>query len=466
MSVNLLKDRFFRGVRSDLEKRYQLSTAIGRGAYGEVWSASDAHGVVAIKKINNCFAQTTEAKRILRELRILRHISHPHIIRIRDVLHPQSESSFTDVWVVFDFVDFDLRKLIASSQFLTIIHIQWISVQILEALRYLHSAHVLHRDLKPANVLVNDRCDVKICDFGLARVFDEDLWKMNEDKLESQRHPVPMSRQSSSSGMGPMVTRQMTTHVVTRWYRAPELILLQRYTTAIDMWSFGCIFFELLTMLPESKFGPGERNALFPGQSCFPLSPTDDEKASPASLDQLNVIFAVIGTPKGPFNWIERKEMREHLSALDPVEPTPLLELFPATSQMPQNAIDFLNGMLAFEPGKRTTVANALAHPFLDSLANHAPGLLAAKPVDAATIDFEHTDIKLPQVRRKILDEIHYYSQRRTISATSDSGIASEKQDSTPNTIIPQEPDGDEANRKRKRREASASADVAAKRTR
>ena len=79
----------------------------------------------------------------------------------------------------------------------------------------------------------------------------------------------------------------MTTHVVTRWYRAPELILLQRYTTAIDIWSFACIFAELLTMLPE---GPAERNALFPGRSCFPLSPTEDadELSSPASRMSLH----------------------------------------------------------------------------------------------------------------------------------------------------------------------------------
>lgn len=158
------------------------------------------------------------------------------------------------------------------------------------------------------------------------------------------------------------MTRQMTSHVVTRWYRAPELILLQRYTTAIEYtrgleplspfaqllavrahpptlspashpelsprpltlthpdlsarpltprscWSFACILAELLTMLPEAKFGPSDRNALFPGRSCFPLSPNDDDFSSPASLDQLNVIFSVIGTPSGSLNWIERPEV-------------------------------------------------------------------------------------------------------------------------------------------------------------
>ena len=149
---------FFRGCKGD---GYSLIQHLGRGAYGEVWAAREKRGdnkkegdKVAIKKISNCFVQATEAKRILRELRILRHLSHANVIRIRDVLDPVSEPSFSDLWVVFDFVDLDLRKLIASPQTITVQHVQWISHQILAALQYLHAAHVLHRDLKPANVLL------------------------------------------------------------------------------------------------------------------------------------------------------------------------------------------------------------------------------------------------------------------------------------------------------------------------
>jgi len=457
--ISPMKHKFFRGVRHDMESRYELQNHLGRGAYGEVWAAKDPSAneeKVAIKKIHHCFSQATEAKRILRELRILRHVSHPNVIRIRDVLHPQSESSFTDLWVVFDFVDLDLRKLIASPQTISVAHVQWIAHQILTALRYLHSAHVLHRDLKPANVLLSGSCDVKICDFGLARVVDEEDWTINEARLSAPHPSVPLSRQGSLvGGACPKVTRQMTTHVVTRWYRAPELILLQRYTTAIDVWSFACILAELLTMLPEANLSPPERNALFPGRSCFPLSPTEDGMSSPANLDQLNVIFSVIGTPKGPFSWVERKEMREHLNALEPVEPTPLADLFPGS---PQAAMDLLHGILQFEPGKRTSVADAVAHPFFEGMVMQAPQLVASKPVDTATIDFEHSEIKLPQVRRKILDEIRYYTQRRetTISPEEVGGGASSAQ-TTSTTVAPtptnaaDEEAREEGNRKRRR---------------
>lgn len=102
--------------------------------------------------------------------------------------------------------------------------LQYFLYQILRGLKYIHSANVLHRDLKPSNLLLNANCDLKICDFGLARVTSE--------------------------------TDFMTEYVVTRWYRAPELLLNSSdYTAAIDVWSVGCIFMELM-----------DRKPLFPGR--------------------------------------------------------------------------------------------------------------------------------------------------------------------------------------------------------
>mmetsp|Transcript_75757 Transcript_75757/g.209037 ORF Transcript_75757/g.209037 Transcript_75757/m.209037 type:complete len:142 (-) Transcript_75757:639-1064(-) len=123
--------------------------------------------------------------------------------------------------------------------------------------------------------------------------------------------------------------------------------------------------------------------------------------------------------------------------------------------------------MLRFEPAKRTSVIDALSHPFFDGMAMHAPQLVASKPVDAATIDFEHSEIKLPQVRRKILDEIRYYTQRRITTVSqqevdgeagpSSSAGASSAQ--TARTVTPP-PTSDEREGSRKRRRTNPSADA------
>lgn len=137
----------------------------------------------------------------------------------------------------------DLFKLLRT-QVLSNQHVCYFTYQILRGLKYIHSANVLHRDLKPSNLLLNSNCDLKICDFGLARVSD------------------PTEVQEG----------QLTEYVATRWYRAPEIMLNARgYSKAIDVWSVGCILAEMLTNQP-----------LFPGQHY---------------LEQLNLIFNFLGSP-------------------------------------------------------------------------------------------------------------------------------------------------------------------------
>ena len=202
--------RFLRGVRQDVIKKYKIEAHVGSGASeraglhpalpypcahpdaappcgadGEVWAGKlttpDERGgtkeeSVAIKKIHFC-DNTTEAKRILREMRILRHLQHDNIISIRDVLDPVAEIRFSYLWIVFDFVDLDLRKLIASPQTITVAHVQWISHQMLSALLYLHSAHVLHRDLATRNILLLSDLTCKISDFGLSVMLRKQLFQ-------------------------------------------------------------------------------------------------------------------------------------------------------------------------------------------------------------------------------------------------------------------------------------------------
>lgn len=199
---------------------------IGRGAYGIVCSAvnSETGEEVAIKKIGNAFDNRIDAKRTLREIKLLRHMDHENIVAIRDIIRPPTRENFNDVYIVYELMDTDLHQIIRSNQPLTEDHCQYFLYQLLRGLKYIHSAKVLHRDLKPSNLLLNANCDLKICDFGLARTTSE--------------------------------TDFMTEYVVTRWYRAPELLLnCSEYTAAIDVWSVGCIFMELLN-----------REPLFPGR--------------------------------------------------------------------------------------------------------------------------------------------------------------------------------------------------------
>ncbi len=111
-------------------------------------------------------------------------------------------------------------------------------------------------------------------------------------------------------------TRSCTHHVVTRWYRAPEVILLCNYTTAIDMWSIGCILAELLLMQQDSGYHPHQRKALFSGKTCFPFS-AETETTYQETTDQLNMIFDVIGTPSSSdIDTIDNKHPQSYLRTL------------------------------------------------------------------------------------------------------------------------------------------------------
>jgi serine/threonine protein kinase len=241
-------------------------------------------------------------------------------------------------------MDTDLHQIITSPQPLTDDHCQYFLYQILRALKYIHSAHVLHRDLNPSNLLLNGNCDLKVCDFGLARV----------------AHP-----EENHAGF-------MTEYVATRWYRAPEIMLSwKEYTKAIDVWSVGCIFAELLGRRP-----------LFPGKDY---------------IHQLNLITDVIGTPdEEDIDCIESEKARRYIRSLPFKPPIPPERIFPNANP---EAIDLLQRMLVFHPGKRVTVEDALAHPYLASL--HDP---SDEPLAHAEFSFDFERMPLTkQVLRDLL---------------------------------------------------------------
>jgi mitogen-activated protein kinase 1/3 len=196
-----------------------------------------------------------------------------------------------------EYAESDLKKILKSSINLEFLHIQTIIYNLLCAIKYLHESKVIHRDLKPANVLINEDCSVKLCDYGLARsVTGVESAEMILKKAEKDDTPMDVSDTQSNASDVKMTTeenkndmksrllatkdqrknmkRELTGHVVTRWYRAPEIILLEKdYGPAIDIWAVGCIFAELLGMMKEHAPTFLDRTPLFPGKSCFPLSP-------------------------------------------------------------------------------------------------------------------------------------------------------------------------------------------------
>lgn len=119
--------------------------------------------------MDNIFDDETDCKRILREVVLLRKLRHPCVVELIEICMPKDPEKFNCIYVVMEFAESDLKKLLKSSIHLEILHIQTVIYNLLCAIKYLHESKVIHRDLKPANILINEDCSVKLCDYGLAR---------------------------------------------------------------------------------------------------------------------------------------------------------------------------------------------------------------------------------------------------------------------------------------------------------
>lgn len=404
--------------------RFEIKRLLGKGSYGSVAEATDhlTGQRVAIKKIPNIFEVFENAKRIYREIRILRLLSHANVVRITHLQAPSDLLAFNDLYIVFECLDTDFAKLTRDdTQCLTIPHVRWFLYQLLLSMKYVHSAHIIHRDIKPANILLTEACDLKLCDFGLARTVDAEADAEDEDVRDmlgvagrsaagteestpgsgsaaaaggtsggaaGGDHHVPAAKiggapmggtasgtsataTAAAAGTGATaaapVVRSMTRHVVTRWYRAPELPLYNdgEYTTAIDVWSVGCVYAEMLGMLdtgePECRY---DRRALFPGGSCYPMSKDRaKDKTGKEKKDQLAIIMDVLGTPtEDEIGRVRTEAARDYLRSLKPKRPEDLNKRYPTAGA---EATDLLRKFLRFNPEDRITIDEALAHPFL-----------------------------------------------------------------------------------------------------
>ena len=255
----------------------------------------------------------------------------------------------------------DLYQIVRSQQPLSDAHTRYFMWQLMCGLRYLHAAGVMHRDLNPANLLLNASCELKIADFGLARA-------------------------AARPGDQPM-----SGYVVTRWYRAPELLLsAPSYGTGVDMWAAGCVFAELLG-----------RRALFPGRD---------------APHQLSLVLGVVGSPsERALRRVASPAAAAYTRRLPPAARVSFRHLYP---HAPAEACALLDALLVFDPSERGTAADALSHPYLAAYADDDAddGALAAAapplpPPGALDFGFEAlAELDESRARALVLMEVEHMS--------------------------------------------------------
>uniref|UniRef100_A0A669QIZ8 mitogen-activated protein kinase n=2 Tax=Neognathae TaxID=8825 RepID=A0A669QIZ8_PHACC len=289
----------------EVPERYQNLSPVGSGAYGSVCSAFDTKtGLrVAVKKLSRPFQSIIHAKRTYRELRLLKHMKHENVIGLLDVFTPaKSLEEFNDVYLVTHLMGADLNNIV-KCQKLTDDHVQFLIYQILRGLKYIHSADIIHRDLKPSNLAVNEDCELKILDFGLARHTDD----------------------------------EMTGYVATRWYRAPEIMLnWMHYNQTVDIWSVGCIMAELLT-----------GRTLFPGTDRI--------------LYKMTEMYCLGGWVVLYLTDCLFPQARNYIQSLSYMPKMNFENVFIGANPL---AVDLLEKMLVLDTDKRITAAEALAHAY------------------------------------------------------------------------------------------------------
>ncbi|XP_069079236.1 cyclin-dependent kinase 7 isoform X1 [Pleurodeles waltl] len=324
-------------------RRYEKLDFLGEGQFATVYKARDknTNQIVAIKKIK--LGHRSEAKdginrTALREIKLLQELNHPNIIGLIDAFGHKSNIS-----LVFDFMETDLEVIIKdTSLVLTPAHIKSYMLMTLQGLEYLHHLWILHRDLKPNNLLLDENGVLKLADFGLAKSFGSP-------------------------------NRAYTHQVVTRWYRAPELLFgAKMYGVGVDMWAVGCILAELLLRVP---FLPGD-----------------------SDLDQLTRIFETLGTPVEE-QWPGMSSLPDYVT----------FKMFPGTSLQHifsaagDDLLDLLQGLFTFNPCSRLTASQSLRKKYFSNRPAPTPGTLLPRPNCSVEALKEQQNLALG-IKRKITD--------------------------------------------------------------
>lgn len=279
----------------------------GEGTYGVVYKAKEKQtgSIVALKKIRLEQEEEGVPSTAIREISVLRELRHPNIVRLKEIIHEES----TKLYLVFEFLEMDLKKYMDQHGYnITPALVKSYMYQLLKGICFCHGRRILHRDLKPQNILIEKDGVLKLADFGLARAFG-----------------IPL--------------RTYTHEVVTLWYRSPEILLGSRhYSTAVDIWSLGCIFAELVL-----------KHSLFPGDS---------------EIDQIFRIFRTLGTPNETM-WPGVNGLPDWKPNFPQWKSQTLEKVVPGLCA---DGIDLLQKMLEYDPARRISAKQALLHPYFDDL--------------------------------------------------------------------------------------------------
>ncbi|KAI9470090.1 MAG: kinase-like domain-containing protein [Benjaminiella poitrasii] len=332
------RSRHFRGCSKITA--YEFLDKLGEGTFGEVHKARDKHTnqLVALKRILMHNEKEGIPITAIREIKILKQLSHKNIVPLTDIAVERGEASRKEkgsIYMVFPYMDHDLAGLLDNPKVrLTQPQIKTYLRQLLEGTAYLHHNKILHRDMKAANLLINNEGVLQIADFGLARGIEDE-------------------------------NKEYTNCVVTRWYRPPELFLGERkYTTAIDMWGVGCVFGELLKSRP-----------ILQGQ--------DD-------LDQLKKIFYLCGSPTQDNmpNWDKLPDANKVKFETTPRHVRDEYGHYDAL------AGDLMDKLLVLDPAKRLTALEALDHEYFYS--TPLPAEPSELPKYEASHEFDRRKVKQP----------------------------------------------------------------------
>jgi serine/threonine protein kinase len=347
---------------------YDLTSKIGSGTYGEVYSAycKDTKQVVALKKLRpHPHTQTTMGTSLqqIREIKILKRLQHPNLLRLIEVvtskgvehLDPEDEplvpssSSKADkplvidvrekykgnLFLVLEYLPHDLSGLLDIGHPFTPVQIKCIVQQLLQALSYLHQHKYIHRDIKSSNILLDNHFRLKLADFGLARSIEPPIYQ----SVSSSSGGGKYSTNANSNNEALLLTNK----VITLWYRPPEILVgAQEYGPAVDIWSAGCILAELFLGKP-----------LFPGKT---------------ELDQFQLILNLMGTPADDtWDYMQhqlKKDPKRTASGLTVPKHLPNRLKLKYESKIPESALALLERMLEWDPRKRVSAANALQHKY------------------------------------------------------------------------------------------------------